>query len=115
MRFYVATMSTPVIESSDDISFGSYEAWRGLARTPKRRYFPSSSGDDEDTFATHAQWLTEVGGFSNADQQLQGSFSKVDDFHWLRLQQSPNWRVEPPDQYAVSEEVFTEPSNPNEK
>jgi hypothetical protein len=117
MRFYVTTMSTPVIESSDGISFGSYKSWRGLESTPTAPYFSTSAVVSGDTprFASHAAWLTEVGRFSNAEQQLRESFKKVDDFHWLRQQQSPNWSVEAPEHYAVSDEVFTEPSNPNEK
>ena len=114
MKFYVATMSTPVIESCDGIRFGSYTAWRGLAASDTTGFFDVKEVDGRKV-APHADWLTAVGRFSHADQQLRESYKKVDDFHWLRQQQSPNWSVEPEGDFAMSDVEFSDPSKPNER
>lgn len=45
-------------------------------------------------------WAVQVGGQQNLEGHAKQAYQKVDDFHWLKQQQSPNWCAMPTEQWA---------------
>lgn len=68
--FYILVASTPIIEDCSDVGFG-----------PDRLAYP-----------TKAELLAKAGFDANMQTD---KWSKVDDFKWLKQQQSPNWHLIP--------------------
>ncbi|KAI5793759.1 tubulin binding cofactor C-domain-containing protein [Peziza echinospora] len=66
VKIYLRCPSRPIIEDCKDIEFAPLEAWRG--------------GSSED------------GGVGTGEDG-RNLWDQVDDFKWLRMEKSPNWRV----------------------
>eukprot|EP00744_Colponema_vietnamica_P006661 GILI01009662.1.p1 GENE.GILI01009662.1~~GILI01009662.1.p1 ORF type:complete len:329 (-),score=26.98 GILI01009662.1:63-1007(-) len=92
LSLYTWCTSRPVIESCSEMLFGGYDAWQGLLE---------SEVSHAEGLLTHAEWATKVGHFKDLDW-AQKSYTQVDDFHWLKQSQSPNWALIPKDQQNVS-------------
>lgn len=128
-HFYVWCLSTPVIEHSDGLAFGSISAWRGLLTsasaassvvapddvTTASTFPPSSSsvptaasvttssvGDDEPLEALRRS-VKGTAFMDRSVEHFERSHRIVDDFSWLRAQRSPNWRVLDPAEYRISD------------
>jgi hypothetical protein len=107
-HMYVWCSSTPIIESSDEMCFGSYAAWVGLVNSHVAASLcglDDASVDATAHFSTHEEWVANVGKIKNIDHAVV-SFKKIDDFQWLRQSQSPNWRALSPEEYKVEEMLF---------
>lgn len=99
---YVWCSSIPVIENSRNIAFGPYSAWAGLLKTDPAAVMALEAGAP---LTSHDEWVTHVGRISDIDHARQ-SFRRIDDFDWLKQQQSPNWRVLAEEEYKVCDEAF---------
>lgn len=99
---YVWCSSIPVIESCEDMRFGPYDAWRGLTQSTVHG----------NTCMSHAAWATSVGEQQDITRAAD-SWRTIDDFHWLKQSQSPNWSLL--SDYSVSDVVFEVASTPTLK
>lgn len=79
--------STPVIESCTSMTFGPYSKWRGLLTSS---YVAPDGG--AVTHGTHELWATTVGEIRDVGHATS-SWKSIDDFHWLKQAQSPNWTL----------------------
>jgi hypothetical protein len=102
VKVLVACRSTPIIEACRDVAFGPYSAWAGLTGSDwsaaARRFLPAaqqSGHEPEGERMTHQQWAMHFAGISteNWSGHAEKSFEHIDDFDWLKQQQSPHWRV----------------------
>lgn len=80
---FVWCASTPIIESCDGMRFGPYTCWEGLL---------NSAAPNGLHYATHAEWVRQVGEIADTAQTEQ-NYTAVDDFQWVRKTASPHWRV----------------------
>lgn len=80
---FVWCSSTPIIESCTGMRFGAYTCWDGLVQ---------SRSQDGATYATHAEWVCQVGEIVDT-AHTEHNYATVDDFQWVRKTASPHWRV----------------------
>ncbi|KAG5490201.1 hypothetical protein JKF63_00320 [Porcisia hertigi] len=102
LDLYVWCASTPIIETCDGMRFGPYRRWAGLL---------SSSTDDGKRYATHAEWVRNVGEIEDAEGTEQ-NYVKVDDFQWVKKSASPHWRVLTKEEERVSNTTFGPATQP---
>lgn len=98
-QVYVWCSSTPVIESCSAMRFGGYSAWKGLLATD------SGVASLPISLKTFEDWATEVGHLRDMDH-AKASYQKVDDFHWLKQQKSPNWEAMSEADWAIDTVPF---------
>lgn len=87
VQIYTCCRSTPIIEACREVQFGPYSAWTGLLQSEVP---PSLAGS---SLSTVEDWVSQVGDIQNFEIHARDSYKKIDDFDWLRQQQSPHWCV----------------------
>lgn len=83
--------STPVIESCTSMTLGPYTKWRGLCHSTIEDTTTTTTASST-SHATHELWAAHVGEMRDIAHAVV-SWRTIDDFHWLKQAQSPNWTL----------------------